>query len=80
MVRNHSFLLDNRFSSKIVMIKQQPRVAKSVIRLSEGCQKVVGGDLLDHFSLMRNFLPESCQDKMFSVHGLNGEESKNYAF
>ena len=32
--------------------------------LSEGCQKVVGGDLLDHYSLMTNFLPESCQDKM----------------
>ena len=38
------------------MIKWQPRVVKSVIRLSEDCQKVVGGDLLDHFSLMTNFL------------------------
>ena len=34
-----------------------------MIRLSEGCQKVVGGDLVDHFSLMTNFLRESCQDK-----------------
>ena len=27
------------------------------------CMKVVGGDLLDHFSLMTNFLRKSCQEK-----------------
>ena len=34
------------------------------LRLSEGRLKVVRGDLLDNFSLMTNFLPESCQNKM----------------
>ena len=33
-------------------------------RLSEGHQKVVRGDLFNRFSLMTNFLPESCQNKM----------------
>ena len=35
-----------------------------MIRLSEGCQKVVRGVLFNCFSLMTNFLPESCQNKM----------------
>ena len=42
----------------------QPKVVKRVIRLSEGRQKVVRGDLLDHFSVMMNVLPESCQNEM----------------
>ena len=41
-----------------------PKVVKSVIRLSEGRQKVVTGDLFNRFSLMTNFLPESCQNEM----------------
>ena len=40
------------------------KVVKSVIRLSEGRQKVVRSDLFNRFSLMTNFLPESCQNKM----------------
>ena len=35
-----------------------------MIRLSEGRQKVVRGYLFNSFSLMTNFLPESCQNKM----------------
>ena len=35
-----------------------------MIRLSEGRQKVVRGDLFNRFSLMTNFLSESCQTKM----------------
>ena len=34
-----------------------------MIRLSEGRQKVVRGDLFNRFSLMTNFLPESGQSK-----------------
>ena len=41
-----------------------PKVVKSVIRLSEGRQKVVRGDLFNLFSLMTNVVPESCQNKM----------------
>ena len=48
------------------MIKRQPKVVRGVIRLSEGRQKV-RGDLLDHFRLMTNFLPESCQNKMTTL-------------
>ena len=40
------------------------RLSKSMIRLSDDRQKVIRGDLLDHFSLMTIFLPESCQNKM----------------
>ena len=34
------------------------------LRLSEGHQRVVRGELLDNFCLMTNLLPESCQNKM----------------
>ena len=35
-----------------------------MIGLSDGYEKVGKGDVLDHFRVMTNFLPESCQNKM----------------
>ena len=39
-------------------------VVKGVVGLSEGCIKVVRGELWNHFCSMMKFLPESCQHKM----------------
>ena len=64
VVRNHSFLHDNHFSQNHHDKMTTYDCGKNEIRLSEGRQKVVREDLLDHFSLMVNFLPESCQDKL----------------